>query len=54
MTKLAGQLKQLLALYDDPDMAYLSEPNPFARPDFSDVRHLARVREWRATEVDDD
>lgn len=51
ITKL---LIRLLALWDDPDQAYLSEPDPAFRPKFSDIRHLARVREWRSWEVDDD
>ncbi|MBL6622934.1 MAG: double-strand break repair protein AddB [Alphaproteobacteria bacterium] len=47
-------LTQLIQLYDNPDQPYLSEPDPAVRPKFSDVRHLARVREWRAWEVEDD
>ena len=51
---LQAALTRLIQLYDDPDQPYLSEPDPAVRPKFSEVRHLARVREWRAWEVEDD
>ena len=47
-------LSDLVCKYDDADQPYLPEPNPHDRPDYSDYRHLSRVREWRPQEVDDD
>ncbi|MGC6412880.1 MAG: double-strand break repair protein AddB [Candidatus Puniceispirillaceae bacterium] len=52
--KTLDQITDLIRLYDDADMAYEVEPHPAARPDFSETRHLSRVREWRIGEVDDD
>ena len=52
--RLQAALTHLIQLYDDPAKPYLSEPDPAVRPKFSEVRHLARVREWRAWEVEDD
>lgn len=51
---IRARLSALFEMFSDESMPYLSEPNFRAKPDFSDVRHLARVREWRATEVEDD
>lgn len=50
----AAQLRALIMAYQDEEMAYLVEPHPAARARFSDTRHLARVKEWRLQEVDDD
>lgn len=48
------QMKALLLSFDSPDSTYPSEPDSAQRPRFSPYRHLARVREWRTHEVDDD
>ena len=48
------RLSQLLARFDSPDQPYLPEPDPQVKPAFSPYRHLARIREWRPFEVDDD
>jgi ATP-dependent helicase/nuclease subunit B len=51
MTQDAGKnLKKLVADFDDPERAYLSQPSPGAAPRFSDYAHLARVAEWAAVE----
>ncbi len=39
-------LCRLIARYDDPAQAYLAQPDPEARPRFSDYAQLARVAEW--------
>ncbi|MDT7950275.1 MAG: double-strand break repair protein AddB [Acetobacteraceae bacterium] len=46
------QLNALIARYDDPEQAYLSEPHPEAKPRFSDYAQLARVAEWSVLEDD--
>ncbi len=48
------QLLALVQSFENEDQPYLSEPNPAQRPKFSQVRHLARIKEWRAFEVNDD
>ena len=42
----------LVAAFDDPARAYLSQPHPGAAPRFSDYVQLARVAEWSALEGD--
>jgi ATP-dependent helicase/nuclease subunit B len=41
-----GKLAELIARFDDPDRAYLSQPHPGRAPRFSDYAQLARVAEW--------
>jgi ATP-dependent helicase/nuclease subunit B len=48
------QLLALVQSFENEDQPYLSEPNSAQRPKFSQVRHLARIKEWRAFEVNDD
>jgi ATP-dependent helicase/nuclease subunit B len=48
------QLIALVQSFENEDQPYLSEPNSAQRPKFSQVRHLARIKEWRAFEVNDD
>jgi ATP-dependent helicase/nuclease subunit B len=43
-------LRALVAEFDDPGRAYLSQPSPGAAPRFSDYAQLARVAEWAAAE----
>ena len=52
--EILNQITSLIRYYDDADTPYDVEPHPAARPDFSETRHLSRVREWRLQEVDDD
>jgi len=52
--EIETHIRSLFEIFSNADTPYLSEPNVRAKPDFSDVRHLARIREWRATEVGDD
>ena len=40
-------LCRLIARYDDPAQPYLAQPDPEARPRFSDYSLLARVAEWQ-------
>jgi ATP-dependent helicase/nuclease subunit B len=48
----AEKLRGLVALFDSPGRAYLSQPHPGSAPRFTDYAHLARVPEWAA--IDDD
>jgi len=44
------KLLALIADFDRPSRAYLSQPYPDAAPRFSDYAHLARVAEWGSVE----
>jgi ATP-dependent helicase/nuclease subunit B len=46
----AGGLRALVAAFDNPGRAYLSQPHPGAAPRFSDYAQLARVAEWAAAD----
>ena len=48
------QLFELVQSFENEEQPYLSEPNLAQRPKISQVRHLARIKEWRAFEVNDD
>jgi ATP-dependent helicase/nuclease subunit B len=48
----ADKLRGLVAAFDAPGRAYLSQPHPGSAPRFTDYAHLARVPEWAS--VDDD
>jgi len=48
----AASLQALVADFDQPGRAYLSQPSPGAAPRFSDYTLLARVAEWAAVEED--
>ena len=39
-------LETLVAAFDDAATPYHAEPDPGARPRFSDYAHLARIKEW--------
>ena len=39
-------LKELIAAFDDPAMAYAATPRPARAPRFNDYAHLARILEW--------
>ena len=39
-------LKSLIAKFDDPATAYLSQPDPEHATTYADFNHLARVQEW--------
>lgn len=41
-----AKLRDLIAAFDDPARAYLSQPHAGRVPRFSDYAHLARVAEW--------
>ncbi len=44
------KLCALIAAFDDPNRAYLSQPHPGDAPRFADYTQLARVLEWAAVE----
>jgi ATP-dependent helicase/nuclease subunit B len=48
----ADKLQTLVATFDRPARAYLSQPHPGSAPRFSDYAHVSRVAEWAA--VDDE
>jgi ATP-dependent helicase/nuclease subunit B len=48
----SAKLRELVAAFDRPERAYLSQPHPGSAPRFTDYAHLARVAEWAA--VDDE
>lgn len=48
----ADKLRTLVATFDRPARAYLSQPHPGSAPRFSDYAHVSRVAEWAA--VDDE
>ena len=54
MNGLAGAavsgLRRLIETFDLPSTAYASLPRPHLAPRFSEVEHLARVKEWAAGE----
>ena len=54
MATIFNQLFKLVQSFENEEQPYLSEPNLAQRPKFSEVRHLARIKEWRAFEVNDD
>jgi ATP-dependent helicase/nuclease subunit B len=43
-------LAALVAQFDNPEQAYLSQPHPGSAPRFTDYAQLARVLEWSAAE----
>ncbi len=46
VTAAAANLRALIAEFDSPDRAYLSQPHPGRPPRFPDYAQLARVAEW--------
>jgi ATP-dependent helicase/nuclease subunit B len=48
-TTLEG-LRRLIETFDLPSTPYASRPRPHLAPRFSEVEHLARVKEWAAGE----
>ena len=46
----SGKLRELVAAFDEPERAYLSQPHPGAAPRFTDYAHLSRLLEWAAIE----
>ena len=50
----AAKLQSLVAAFDRPERAYLSQPHPGAAPRFTDYAHLSRVLEWGALDEDGD
>jgi len=48
-----GKLRDLIAAFDDPARAYLSQPHPGRAPRFSDYAQLARVAEWNADDTEE-
>ena len=52
--QLPEVIKALLARFEDEDMPYHAEPDARGAQAYSDYRHLARIKEWRVLEVDND
>ncbi len=48
-----ANVQALVAAFDSPHRAYLSQPSPGAAPRFSDYTRLARVAEWAAVDESD-
>ena len=48
----ANRLSALVAAFDRPERAYLSQPHPGSAPRFTDYAHLSRVAEWAAVDED--
>lgn len=46
LNKNLSCLRELVALFDFPETAYISKPNPKYAPKYSDYEHLSRVKEW--------
>lgn len=44
-----SNLTALIRLYDDEKTCYYARPNPAFAPKYSDYEHLARVKEWEAS-----
>ena len=53
-SSLPQAMEALLARFEDEDMPYHAEPDARGGQAFSDYRHLARIKEWRVLEVDND
>lgn len=51
---LMDAITGLLARFEDEAMPYHAEPDPKGKQDYSDYRHLARIKEWRVLEVSND
>jgi ATP-dependent helicase/nuclease subunit B len=50
---LAG-VKELIAIFDNPDTPYFAVPRPDKAPRYSDYAHLERVKEWLAGEEEEE
>ncbi len=49
ITQTGESLTQLIEIYDDPAMPYLSLPRADQAPRFNNYEHLARIKEWNVT-----
>lgn len=47
-------IKQIIALFDQADQPYLTQPNPEYAPTYSDYEHLSRIKEWGITDDNDE
>ena len=48
-----NNIKQLIAIFDNPDKPYLTQPNPKYAPTYSDYEHLSRIKEWGISDNND-
>ena len=48
-----NNIKQLIAIFDNPDKPYLTQPNPKYAPTYSDYEHLSRINEWGISDKND-
>lgn len=46
-------LRELVSLFDFPETAYISKPNPKYAPKYSDYELLSRVKEWSVIDEED-
>ena len=46
-------LEALVRAFDRVETPYESRPRPDAAPKYSDFEHLARIKEWSASESED-
>ena len=53
-TNLFSAITSLIARFEMPETPYHAEPDPRGRLNYSDYRHLARIKEWRVLEVVND
>lgn len=49
-----NNIKELIAVFDDEDKAYLTQPNPKYAPAYSDYEHLSRIKEWGIIDNNDE
>ncbi len=47
-------IKRLIAVFDNENKAYLTQPNPKYAPTYSDYEHLSRIREWGVNDRNDE
>ena len=45
-----ANIKTLVAIFDNPDKPYITQPNPKYAPAYSDYEHLSRLKEWGVTD----
>ncbi len=45
-----ANIKTLVAVFDNPDKPYITQPNPKYAPAYSDYEHLSRLKEWGVTD----
>lgn len=54
ITDTQSHILEIINLFADPEVGYLSRPNPKHILEYSDYEHLARVKEWSITSEGDE